>query len=114
MVLFLSGSGPILTENQEAGIAWEQKVAKDTRAPEQSIDYYCPDCGMEGEFDCITDEGVIKEAKITGEAAKASQFKKHFSAAAALFPGAPVHVAVPAKEARNVTSAIPSSNIQRH
>jgi uncharacterized Zn-binding protein involved in type VI secretion len=104
----------LAAENQEAGIAWEQKVAKDTNAREQSIDYYCPDCGMEGELDCITDEGVIKEAKITGKAAEASQYIKHRSAAAALFPGAPVHVAVPAKEARKVTPAIPRSGIQRH
>ncbi|HLT37505.1 MAG TPA: hypothetical protein VK034_14530, partial [Enhygromyxa sp.] len=101
-------------ENQESGVAWEQRVAEVTNATEQSIDYYCPDCGMEGELDCVTADGVVKEAKISGAAAEAKQFKKHVSAAAVLFPGAPVHVAVPAKEARNVSPAIPRSSIQRH
>lgn len=101
-------------EGQSQRAAFEQKVANDTQAKEVSVDYFCPDCGMQGELDCITKDGTIKEAKISGKAVKADQIAKHMSAAAVLFPGAPVHAAVPAGQAREVTSAIPRSTVQQH
>jgi hypothetical protein len=104
----------IEAEGQSKRAAFEQKVSNDTQAKEVSVDYYCPDCGMQGEFDTITKDGTIKESKISGAAASASQITKHASAAAVLFPGAPVHAAVPAGEGRNVTSAIPRSSVQQH
>lgn len=104
----------IEAENQANTKAFEQKVAKDTNAKEQSVDYYCPDCGMQGELDCITEDGTVKEAKIRGGAVSASQLTKHASAAAVLFPGAAVHAAVPAGEARNVANSVPPGSIQQH
>lgn len=104
----------IEAEGQSKRAAFEQKVSNDTQAKEVSVDYYCPDCGMQGEFDSITKDGTIKESKISGAAVSASQLTKHASAAAVLFPGAAVHAAVPTGEARNVASSVPRSAIQQH
>lgn len=104
----------IEAENQASTKAFEQKVAADTNAREQSVDYYCPDCGMQGELDCITEDGTVKEAKISGSAVKSAQLTKHASAAAVLFPGAAVHAAVPKGQARDVSNAVPKSQIQEH
>jgi hypothetical protein len=63
---------------------------------------------MEGEMDVVTDTGVVKECK-TGKP-KLGQLKKIASAAAVIFPGAPVHLAVPAA----MPVGTPWPAIQRH
>lgn len=104
----------IADEDKALAARFEIDVATETNAIDQSVEYDCPDCGMHGEFDCITRDGTIKEVKIRGKAAKHGQFLKHRSAAKRLFPGQPVHIAVPAGERKNVTSSIPSEDIQEH
>lgn len=104
----------LAAEGIEEGYAWEQRVAKDTSAVEQSVEYECPDCGMQGEFDCVTPDGIVKEAKVTGAAVKFGQLEKHASAAAAIFPGMPVHAAIPRGAAKDVTSSVPRHLIQEH
>lgn len=104
----------IEAENQARTRAFEQKVASDTSAREQSVDYYCSDCGLQGELDCITESGVIKEVKIRGGAVCYKQFEKHCVAAATLFPGAAVHAAVPKGDAKKVTDSVARSCIQEH
>jgi len=101
-------------ERQAAAIGFEREVAKQTEAKETGVTYYCPDCGMQGELDTVTKNGVVKECKQTGAAASYRQLQKHKSAVGVLFPGAPVHIAVPAGCARDVTPAIDRSAIQEH
>jgi uncharacterized Zn-binding protein involved in type VI secretion len=97
---------------------FEQQVAAQTNAKEVSVQYYCPDCKeMNSEFDVITGDNVVKECTVTAKSAdtkkKQLQFKKHLIAAAKLFPGSPVHMAVPAEEVAGVTSVDPVS-VQGH
>lgn len=95
---------------------FEQKVASDTNAREASVRYRCLDCGMEGDIDVVTDGGVIKECKISSSAASLSQVNKLRSAAAVLFPGAPVHLALPAAEAAGAKKWMktPPNKVQSH
>lgn len=109
----------LLNQAEEAqrranGVAFEQQVASDTNAEQTSIDYYCPDCGMQGEIDVVAQDGRVKECKQSANAVDVTQFKKLSSAAAVLFPGAPVHVAVPSGAGRDVTPDIPQSSVQEH
>ncbi|MGH1343375.1 MAG: PAAR-like domain-containing protein [Nannocystales bacterium] len=104
----------IEAERQSNAMAFEQKVADDTKAKEVSVDYSCPDCGMQGELDCITEDGTVKECKMSGAAVSASQMTKHASACAVLFPGAPVHAAVPAGQGGAVTPAVAAGSVQQH
>jgi hypothetical protein len=79
-----------------AGSEFEKNVAEETDAQWTSIKFHCPDCGMHGDLDVVTGDGVVKECK-TGDQS-VSQLKKNAVAAAIIFPGAPVHLAVPAAE----------------
>ena len=88
--------------------AFEKKVSQDTNAREVSKKFECPDCLMSGEMDVVTDQGIIKECK-TGRP-KLKQLKKIASAAAVIFPGAPVHLAVPT----GMAVSTPWLGIQRH
>lgn len=63
---------------------------------------------MDGEIDVVTDNDVVKECK-TGKP-KLKQLKKIKSAAAVIFPGSPVHLAVP----KDMPVGTPWPNIQRH
>lgn len=104
----------ISLERNATDIAFEQRVANETNSEETTIEYKCPDCGMKSEFDVITDKGTIKECKSSAGAVDFSQFQKHISAARALFPGAAVHIAVPAGAGGDVTPAIPQESVQEH
>jgi len=79
------------------GKAFEQKVAEETNAKWTSIKFYCPLCGLSGEMDVVTDKGIVKECKISADAANEGQFNKIGRGAAAIFgAGTVVHMAVPA------------------
>jgi hypothetical protein len=88
--------------------AFEKKVSQDTNAREVSKKFECPHCLMSGEMDVVTDQGIIKECK-TGRP-KLKQLQKIVSAAAVIFPGAPVHLAVPT----GMAVSTPWPKIQRH
>lgn len=88
--------------------AFEEKVNQETNAKQISVDFECPDCGMNGEIDTITENNVVKECKTGKPSLK--QLKKIESAAAVLFPGSPIHLAVP----KNMKVGTPWPDIQRH
>ncbi|MEC4678766.1 MAG: PAAR-like domain-containing protein [Nitrospirota bacterium] len=88
--------------------AFEKRVNDETKAKQISVDFNCPDCGMNGEIDTVTDNDIVKECK-TGKP-KLKQLKKIESAAAVLFPGSPVHLAVPT----GMKVGTPWPAIQRH
>jgi hypothetical protein len=80
-----------------AGTKFEKKVAEDTEGQWTSIEYHCPDCGMHGDIDVLTADGVAKECKCSAAAGDASQFYKNQIAAPLIFgAGTVTHVAVPA------------------
>src|SRR5262249_28886215 len=85
------------------GKAFEQKVAEDENAKWTSIEFHCPACGLSGDLDVITDKGVVKECKVSSDAANEGQYNKNVSAATAIFGGSPVvHMAVPAADVTSV------------
>lgn len=88
--------------------AFEKKVSQEMNAREVSKKFHCPDCLMDGEMDVVTGTGIIKECK-TGKP-KLKQLKKIASAAAVVFPQAPVHLAVPT----GMYVGTPWPDIQRH
>jgi hypothetical protein len=85
------------------GKGFEQKVADSTNAKWTSIQFHCPQCGLSGDIDVVTDKGVAKECKISADAASEGQFNKICSAASAIFgAGAVVHMALPPGQAAAV------------
>lgn len=88
--------------------AFEKKVNEETNAKQISVDFECSDCGMNGEIDTITEKNVIKECKTGKPSLK--QLKKIESASAVLFPGLPVHLAIP----KDMKVGTPWPNIQKH
>jgi hypothetical protein len=80
------------------GSEFEKNVADETDARWTSIEFHCPDCGLHGDIDVVTSDGTAKECKAGGQAV--DQLKKNIVAAAIIFPGAAVHLAVPASQAQ--------------
>ncbi|QSQ15002.1 hypothetical protein [Myxococcus landrumensis] len=98
-------------ERKYLGFAFERKVADETHAKEFSVRYECPDCGLNSEIDVVTKDGVVKECKCSAVAASESQIQSHAAAAAILFPGSPVHLAVPKGEGKAAISRFKNSNL---
>ena len=83
-------------ENKIKGDAWENHVAEDTNAKWTDIEYQCPDCGLKGDIDVVTENGIAKECKASAGLVKPSQYRKNVVAAKIIFgPNTPVHLAVP-------------------
>ncbi|AGC43129.1 hypothetical protein MYSTI_01797 [Myxococcus stipitatus DSM 14675] len=97
-------------ERQSKADAFEKFVGNDTHAKEVSKKFHCPDCLMDGEIDVVTGSGVVKECK-TGKP-KLKQLEKIASASAVIFPGAPVHLAIP--KGMKIGTPWPQSQIQEH
>jgi hypothetical protein len=110
----------VVDERKHLSFVFEKEVAKQTKAKEFSVKYECPDCGMNSEIDVVTSDGIVKECKISAEAASEPQIQNHIAAAAILFPGAPVHLAVPKGEGKAAVSrfrnskVISKSSVQEH
>ncbi len=96
--------------------AFEQRVAKETHAKETSIQYCCLDCGINGDIDVVTEEGVVKECKISNKAASQKQIEKLHRIVTVLFPGSPLHFALPASEAAVAKGWMntPPNHVQAH
>jgi len=105
-----------------AGDEFEEKVSTETNAKWTTIKFNCPDCGMSGEIDVVTDQGVVKECKVGTIGGLVSQFKKISRVAPLILGGSPtVHVAVPSgnggavrRAFRQAGSPLPSNAIQEH
>jgi len=69
---------------------------------------------MNGEIDVLTEDGTVKECKQSAKAVSVEQFRRIASIAAAMFPGAPVHLAVPKGAGKKVTPVVPKNLIQEH
>jgi hypothetical protein len=102
------------------GTRFEEKVADDTKAKSTSIKFKCPDCGLAGDIDVLTADGVVKECKSPGSAASPEQFAKIETVAPLIFgAGTVAHFAVPAGDAGAVEAKYPgdkemAKKIQEH
>jgi hypothetical protein len=85
-------------------------------AKETSVEYLCLDCGVKGDIDVVTEDNVVKECKISTKAVNEDQIIKLRGIAARLFPGSPVHIALPASEAANPKRWMkkPPNKVQAH
>ena len=89
-------------EELNKGDAFENQVAEDTQAKWTSIEFKCPDCGLDGDIDVVTKDGVVKECKASGGGVKRKQYEKVATVAPIIFgSGVSVHIAVP-KGQKNV------------
>jgi uncharacterized Zn-binding protein involved in type VI secretion len=83
--------------------AFEQKVAKDTKAVWTGLKYKCKHCSLRGEIDIFTPNGIIKECKRPGTVQK-NQIEKYHLVGPMIFGAAfkGVHMAIPGAKVRNL------------
>lgn len=81
------------------GERFENKVAEETNAKEISVKITCKDCGIVlGEFDVVTEDGIVKECKASWSQVNEGQFLKEQALAqhSKVFgPGTVVHISIP-------------------
>ncbi|MCY0989474.1 DUF4150 domain-containing protein [Nannocystis sp. ILAH1] len=84
------------------GLEWEIAVAEDVGAKFAGVELYCEDCGRRlGEFDVITNQGIVKECKASWGAMKPDKFitQMHLVEERGLLgPGMKMHYAIPKGE----------------
>jgi uncharacterized Zn-binding protein involved in type VI secretion len=82
-----------------AGLEWEIAVAKDVNAKFMGVILFCKDCGRRlGEFDVITDQGVVKECKASWDVMMPRKFAEQIRLVeerGLLGPGMKMHYAIP-------------------
>jgi hypothetical protein len=85
--------------NKLAGDRIEAKVAEDENAKEIKVTIKCRDCGkILGEFDVVTEDGVVKECKASWRDVDSQQFHDETALAQrpdVFGPGTVVHLALP-------------------
>jgi hypothetical protein len=102
------------------GDAWENHVAEETNAKWTDIEYQCPDCGLKGDIDVVTENDIAKECKASAGLVKPSQYRKNIIAAQIIFgPSTKVHVAIPKGGKQEVLNKFSNKNeiegkIQEH
>ena len=104
---------------QEAdGKRFEQKVAEEENAKYTNFKFNCPNCGLNGDVDVVTDTGIVKECKVSASAASEKQYNKLLRASARIFgAGTVVHMAVPAADAAAVVRKFKQNmkdKVQKH
>lgn len=82
---------------------FEQDVAEDTNAVWTGIKFECKKCGLNGEIDVFTPDGIIKECKRPGTVRR-DQVEKFHAAGPAIFGAAfkGVHQAIPGDKVRTL------------
>ncbi|HZH16725.1 MAG TPA: hypothetical protein VE057_20390 [Archangium sp.] len=86
-------------ERNLIGARFELDVGEQTNAREMDVKFSCKKCGKTlGDFDVVTDKGIVKECKASWNQVNEAQFLKNQKLAQepSLFgPGTIVHVAIP-------------------
>ncbi|HYO52804.1 hypothetical protein [Archangium sp.] len=86
-------------ERNLLGAQFELEVGEQTNAKEMDVKFTCKKCGETlGDFDVVTDKGIVKECKASWNQVNEAQFLKNQKRAQdpILFgPGTIVHIAIP-------------------